>query len=62
MSIHRDFFNIDGMICYDEVKELPNILQTCNEELYLSKMDAIKENFELAKKYRLAEETIPDII
>ena len=57
-----DFFNTDGMICYDEVKELPNILQTCNKELYLSKMDAIKENFELAKKYRLAEETIPDII
>ena len=50
------------MICYNEVKELPDILQTCNEELYLSKMDAIKENFELAKKYRLAEETIPDII
>ena len=58
----EDFFNIDGMICYDEVKELPNILQTCNKELYLSKMDAIKENFELAKKYRLAELTIPDII
>ena len=57
-----DFFNTDGMICYNEVKELPDILQTCNEELYLSKMDAIKENFELAKKYRLAEETIPYII
>ena len=57
-----NFFNIDGMICYNEVKELPAILKTCNEELYLSKMDAIKENFELAKKFRLAEDNIPSII
>ena len=57
-----DFFNTDGMICYNDVKELPAILKTCDEGLYLSKMDAIKENFELAKRYRLAEETIPDIL
>ena len=56
-----DFFNTDGMICYDEVKELPPILQSCNDDLYLSKMDAIEENFELAKQFRLAEETIPTI-
>lgn len=57
-----DFFNIDGMICYDEVKELPTLLKKCTSEYYESKMGAIKENFELAKKYRLAEEKIPYII
>lgn len=56
-----NFFNIDGMICFDELKHLPELLPTCNEELYESKLDAIKENFELAQKYRLAELTIPSL-
>tara|TARA_S200002703_G_scaffold12274_2_gene10935 strand:- start:9272 stop:10099 length:828 start_codon:yes stop_codon:yes gene_type:complete len=57
-----DFFNIDGMVCFDELKHLPGLLPSCTTELYESKLDAIKENFELAQKYRLAELTIPSII
>jgi hypothetical protein len=55
------FFNIDGMICFDELKHLPELLPSCTEELYESKLDAIKDNFERAQKYRLAELTIPTI-
>lgn len=57
-----DFFNVDGMICYNEVRELPQLLKKCTPEYYESKMDAIKENFELAKKFRLAELTIPSFL
>jgi len=57
-----DFFNTDGMICYDDIKELPNLLKKCTPEYYESKMEAMKENFELAKKYRLAELTIPNLL
>ncbi|MDH3930143.1 MAG: hypothetical protein OEV22_19625 [Deltaproteobacteria bacterium] len=56
-----DFFNVDGMICFDELKHLPELLPSCTEELYESKLDAIKENFERAQKYRLAELTIPTL-
>ena len=56
------FFNIDGMVCFDELKHLPEILPQCTTELYESKLDAIKENFELAQKYRLAELTIPSLL
>ena len=57
-----DFFNTDGMLCYEDIKELPALLKKCTPEYYESKMDALKENFELAKKYRLAELTIPDLL
>ena len=57
-----EFFNLDGMICYDQVTELPRLLRLCTAEYYESKMEAIRENFQLAHKYRLAEETIPSIL
>jgi hypothetical protein len=57
-----DFFNIDGMICFDELKRLPELLPLCTTAFYESKLDAVKENFELAKNYRLAELTIPSLL
>ena len=56
------FFNIDGMICFDELKRLPELLPLCTTAFYESKLDAIKENFKLAQKYRLAELTIPSLL
>jgi len=57
-----DFFNIDGMICFDELKRLPELLPLCTTAFYESKLDAIKENFKLAQKYRLVELTIPSLL
>lgn len=57
-----DFFNIDGMLCFDKIEQLPEILTKCTEELYESKLDAMKENYQLAQKYRLAELTIPSLM
>lgn len=58
----NQYFNTDGMIIFNELKELPELLKQCTKEFYDLKMDVIKENYELAKKYRLAEDRIPDLI
>ena len=57
-----DFFNTDGMLCFEDINELPAILTGCTDEYYESKLDAMKENFILAQKYRLAELTIPSLM
>jgi hypothetical protein len=57
-----NLFNLDGMLCFEELQELPKLLKGCTPEYYESKKDALKENFELAKQYRLAELKIPDYI
>lgn len=56
-SISR-FFNIDGIITFDNIPELINLIETLDENLYLKKMDAIKQNFDLAKRYVIADDTI----
>ena len=55
-------FNVDGMLCFEDIKELPELLKKCTPEYYESKMDAIKDNFERAQKYRLAELSIPKLL
>jgi hypothetical protein len=57
-----DFFNIDGMICFDEIKQLPRLLPACTPEYYESKLDAIKDNYQVAQKFRLAELHIPALL
>ena len=57
-----DFFNIDGMLCFKEIHELPELLKKCTPEYYESKLDDINENFVLAQKYRLAELNIPPLM
>ena len=57
-----DLFNIDGMLCFEDISELPELLKKCTPEYYESKLSAIKENFELAQQYRLAELNIPSLM
>ena len=49
-----DFFNTDGIIFIDENFDFKNI----SEELYYSKMDAIKDNFNRVLSYSTAEDFI----
>jgi hypothetical protein len=56
------FFNIDGMIIFNELKELPELLKRCTPEFYESKKSIIEENYNLAKNYRLAEDKIPSLL
>lgn len=53
-----DFFDINGILIFDTIEELDTLLNTITPELYYSKMDSIKNNFEVAKKYVLSEDWI----
>ena len=50
------FFNTDGFILFDNLVELKEKLKLCTPEYYESKLPAIRENFECAHKYLLAED------
>ena len=52
------FFNTDGFIVFNDLLELKQKLKLCTPEYYESKLPAIKENFELAQKFILAEDWI----
>lgn len=53
-----DFFNTDGMLIFDTLEELDSIINNLNEELYNSKLESIKYNFNEAKKYLIADDII----
>jgi len=53
-----DFFNTDGMLIFDSMDELESILDNCNEDLYNSKLDEIKDNFEKSKNFLLPDEHV----
>jgi len=43
-----DFYNMKGVIVFDTPSDLKKILSNLSEEDYLSRMDAIQENFKIA--------------
>ena len=49
-----EYFNPDGIIFFDGSFDL----STLSEELYLSKMEAIKDNFERVKDYSVLDDWI----
>jgi hypothetical protein len=53
-----DFFDINGILVFDTIEELNNIIEKLTPELYQSKLESVKNNFELAKNYILAEDWI----
>jgi hypothetical protein len=52
------FFNPDGMIIFDNIRELKKILDGISLEQYAIMKDAIYDNFERAKNYLIAEDFI----
>ncbi len=52
------YFNPNGILQFTKIEELSEILKTCNEEFYLKNLSAIKENFELSKKYCIPEDCL----
>ena len=46
-----DIFNPDGVIIFNNAEELEDILSHANEEVYNSKLEAVKENYYIAAKY-----------
>ncbi len=46
-----DFFDMNGIITFNTIDELYNIVTTLTDSDYESRKDAIQRNFELAKQY-----------
>jgi hypothetical protein len=57
-----NYFDSDGIIYFDGDEDLPNILETLNTTLYESKIDSVRKNFELSKKYVFPEKIIQEYI
>tara|TARA_R110000824_G_scaffold12890_4_gene56209 strand:+ start:5859 stop:7013 length:1155 start_codon:yes stop_codon:yes gene_type:complete len=55
-----EYFNLDGMMTFNNGPELFEILDQLSPEEYFKREAAIKENFELAKNYRSMNDTFAD--
>jgi hypothetical protein len=53
-----DFFDLNGVITFNTIEELEEILKYINYDLYKSKLEYVKKNFELSKKYSIADDLI----
>lgn len=51
-----DFFNLDGMIIFDNIDDLLYKIKSVSLNKYMSMMPAIIDNFERAKKYLTSED------
>ena len=54
----KSFFNPDGIITFDNIDELQDIIPTLTPEEYNKRLPAIEENFNLVEKYRIPEDWI----
>lgn len=50
-----NYFDNDGIIYFEGDEDLPSILEKLNNDLYESKIESVKNNFELAKQYIFPE-------
>lgn len=55
-----NYFNKDGIIQFDCVNDLENIIPYLNKDLYYSKIDAVMENLEIAKNYKTTVDWLYD--
>ena len=51
-----DYFDIDGMLVFDNTDELDDIMHNLSPELYNSRLPHIKNNFERHFQYRVPED------
>lgn len=51
-----DFFDKEGILSFNTIEELKNIITRLDNDLYESKLENIKNNFEKAKEYLIAED------
>jgi len=52
------FFDIEGILSFNDISELKEMIPKLNKEFYLNKIESIKNNFELSKNYLVADNLI----
>ena len=50
------FFNKDGIICFNTIDELDVILSNLTEKDYYDRIEAVKENYEISKRFKRTNE------
>lgn len=58
----EDYFDVGGVITFDTLEELDNILENLSIDDYISRASAIKRNFELVKKYICTDDIVADTL
>lgn len=53
-----EFFNMDGIITFDTINELKDIMDKIGPDDYYARMDAMKENMELLEQYRTSDNAL----
>jgi hypothetical protein len=53
-----DFFDTNGMIIFDNVEELVDIINNLSIDDYIKRLESIKNNFNKSKKYLLPDDII----
>ena len=53
-----NFFDMNGIIVFQNIEELDTILESLTKGLYHTKKESIESNFELAKKYLVSDDEI----
>ena len=53
-----DFFDTEGILIFNNINELIDIIDKIDMQFYLNKSKAIQNNFELCKKYMIADNLI----
>ena len=51
-------FNMDGILTFETIEDLNNILPKLNKDFYLSKIKAVEDNFERVQNYKCIEDYI----
>ena len=54
----NEFFNIGGIFTFSSLEELDSILRLIDGKVYQNKLEFVKKNFEIAKKYMVTENGI----
>jgi hypothetical protein len=58
----ENYFDSEGIIYFEGDENLPEILNSLSKELYESKIESVKKNFDLAKKYMFPEQLIQNFL
>ena len=54
-----EWFNMDGVIAFNNIDDLKNIFDYIDEDYYNSKMQVIEENYEIAKQFHGINDVVP---
>lgn len=57
-----EFFNTDGILHVTELNKILDVVTILTPELYYSKLEAVKDNFQRAHKYLSTDDMLADVI